>query len=247
MTRIAWFHAILPSLIDTRTSKRLNLFIYRFLSYLNTFKPNTGNPVLNHLLMKSINHLLLFLAFSPVILFSCKTGDKKSAADMDSLQTTYLALQDSVDAAWDTMIKDDDQKLDNADRLLQEISYTNIYDQEKYKKLKADVATLRTIRYTRQSMAQSDKIDQYDSAASQVLYNVTTYATAHPQYGKYPLMKELVDEIDDAQNRVLLMRVDYDFAAKDYNQFIEIHRKLMEEIDPGETVKKKPLFQLPAE
>lgn len=196
--------------------------------------------------MKFLYKIIYFSIAVLFLLSSCKTGDKKKKdkVSLDSLQTTYQAINDSLDAAWSKMIADDNEKLKNSKRLLQEVSYTNAYNKAQYEDLQEQLIDLKDMRYDRKSMANSDAIDQYDAASSQVIYKVMTFATSHPQYEEFSLMKELVKEIQDAQNRVLLMRVHYDHAAKDYNQFIEIHHELMDEIDSSETIGKQPLFEL---
>ena len=123
------------------------------------------------------------------------------------------------------MIADDDQKIADAKRLLEEISYTNKYNVQQYDTLQQNLATLLQIRYNNTTMANSAAIDDYDSASNKVMNEILMLATSHPDYQKYPLMKELVNDIQEANARVLRHRVDYDYSAKQYNQFIEDNKE----------------------
>ena len=73
---------------------------------------------------------------------------------------------------------------------------------------------------------------------------IISLASSHPEFQRYPLMKELISDIQKANGRVLRHRVNYDYVAKQYNQFIEAHQDELEEVDSLKTLKKKPLFEL---
>lgn len=190
---------------------------------------------------------VILLVLSLGIISSCeKKSEQKelSQHEADSIITALKSIEDSLEVAWDRMIEDDDQKIADAKRLLEEISYTNIYDPVQYDSLQQNLKKLAAIRYNINSMANSVLIDDYDSSSNKVMNEIITMATSHPEFQRYPLMKELISDIQQANSRVLRHRVNFDYAAKQYNQFIEEHKDDLEEIDSLKDLEKKPLFEL---
>ncbi len=182
------------------------------------------------------------------VLFSCsRTADNTEDAGnkkVDSLKSGYQVLQDSLNIAWEEMMQDDNEKIADLKRLLDEIQYTNLYNKQEIETLYAEVENLKTIRYDSMTMADSDGIDRYDSATAEVSYKVSRLAIGHPKFESYPLMQTLIDDISDANDKVLLYRVRYDNYAQAYNEFVEEHRSLMPQIDSSATLKPRPVFQL---
>lgn len=185
-----------------------------------------------------------------LILFFISSCEKKSSQkemsqnELDSLSIELDAIEDSLEVAWNRMIEDDNQKIADAKRLLEEISYTNQYNPVQYDSLQQNLLTLQQMRYSTVSMENSALIDDYDSASNKITNEVITMASAHPEFQRYPLMKELISDIQKANARVLRHRINYDYAAKQYNQFVEEHEEELEQVDSLKEIKKKPLFEL---
>ncbi len=179
-------------------------------------------------------------------IFSCSRKAKKSAEGpaRDTLIMEYKALQDSLDKEWKVMIEDDDEKIALMKRLILEVSYTNSYDKQRFEELNAMVERLKAMRYDRESMRDSKLIDAYDSATFAVTDQVIDFARSHPRFKDFPLMEELINEINQKNGMIIIYRVHYDNWAKDLNAFIKKRgkklRKFGQEV-PGEPV---PLFQL---
>jgi hypothetical protein len=185
----------------------------------------------------------LFLA----IISSCEkkgTKDDLSQTEIDSIKLAFEEIQISIDTTWDNMVEDDNQKIADAKRLLEEISYTNIYSPVQFDSLKLNLTELQKMRYDNISMENSELIDSYDSASNKIMNDIITLASNHPDYQRYPLMKELIKDIQEANGRVLKHRINYDFAAKSYNQFIEENKEQLRKTDSTEEIQKKPLFEL---
>ncbi len=199
--------------------------------------------------MKNYLQIALFSCFliSILLISSCDKKTQKEAltdAEADSLHQTFLVIQDSLNAAWERMTEDDNQKIADAKRLLEEVSYTNNYDITQFDTLQQNLAQLLKMRYSNVSMAEPSAIDNYDSASNKVINTIMTMAIEHPDYGRYPLMKTLIQDIREANGRVLRQRVNYDYAVKLYNQFIEDNQDVLEEVDSLKDLEKKPLFEL---
>ncbi len=181
-----------------------------------------------------------------VALYSCttSTSTKDPAVVLDSLQTTYKVINDSLSNAWKVMIDDDDLKLTYMKRLLQEVEFTNNFDKDTVDGLKQRVDAAMALRYDQQSMSDSDLIDEYDATVQNLISEISGYARSNPFYEKYPLMAELITDIQTADGRVLFHRVHYDDFAKLYNQFLSDNGDLLDQIDPNIRRSKYPLFQL---
>lgn len=205
--------------------------------------------------MKS-GHLTLFVAKNITVIFtilmlvaimsSC-VKKKQSSSDtdqLDSLMKTYSALKDSVDHEWEIMINDDDDNHKLMKRLLLEVSYTNTYDKDRFKELNSMVDQLKSMRYDQNSMGNSALIDAYDSATFALSDQIIAYARDHPRYTDFPLMEELINDINGKNNYILMHRIHYDTWVKELNAFKNKHRKKILKADPGLEMESMPLFEL---
>ena len=180
-----------------------------------------------------------------LVIYGCGNKANKTKAviaDIDSVKMVLVSLQDSTSKTWQTMIREDDQKIIYLKRLIDEVSYTKVYDKAVYDSLVAGIENLKAIRYDQNSMADSDKIDLYDETTAEMVNKVITFAQNHPNYEDYPIMAELINDILDADNKVIYRRVDYDNIAIEYNKFIQHNQDLIRK--SGNVVSAKPLFQL---
>ena len=194
--------------------------------------------------MKSIR-LTLVIIFSVLILSQCKTGDKSmDANDLESLKLSFQAINDSIAVSWKLMIDDDDEKLFHLKRLVDEVTYTNEYDQEKVDELYQRIEKAKSLRYDQETMQDSGLIDEYDLVIASLINEVTSYANTHPKFVNYPLMEELINDIREADNRVLFHRIAFDDFAKEYNLLIETNKDILNQINPDLKFEGKPLFEL---
>ncbi len=193
--------------------------------------------------------LFFVLIVSTVLISQCKNareGSVKQKQETEALIMVYQAMNDSIDHAWDVMIEDDNQKHRLMKRLLLEVSYTNAYDKSRFDTLNSYIDQLKVLRYDRKTLADSKRIDDYDSASAAVSDAVIEYAVRHPAYNESKLMKELVDDINEKNSMVLIYRVHYDEFVKEREKFIRKNRKkLLRGLNESD-LKELPVFTLPA-
>lgn len=193
------------------------------------------------------NYFIWILGLTTIVAYLISCEPKKASVvgdDADSLMIKYRALLDSVDTNWNIMIADDDDKHVLMKRLLLEVSYTNNYDKARFEELTALVDQLQPMRYSQSTMSDSDLIDQYDSATWDLTDQIIQFAREHPRYADYPLMEELIDDINAKNNYVLMHRIHYDTWVKELNAFKENNaEKLMHE-DPSIEPNSMPIFEL---
>lgn len=189
--------------------------------------------------------LLLLFGAALSILWSCENKNQGSSeTENDSLLIKYTALQDSVSRNWAIMIADDDEKLQFMKRLLLEVSYTNNFDKVKFQELNELVDELKEMRYDQKSMTNSSLIDAYDSATFDLSDQIIVYARTHPRYDDFPLMAELIDDINAKNNYILMHRVHYDSWVKELNSYKKNNsQKLLDGSDELQ-LEAMPLFEL---
>ena len=186
---------------------------------------------------RNFQKFILFLfILSPL---ACNQQQGQTAEErIDSLQVVYNYLSDSVNLTWKEMIKDDDQKIQNLQLLLDAVEDTGNFDADQLATLRERVNKLKDLRYTQQSMEESNLIDEYDLAVKSVKNEVITFAQAQPGYEDNTIMKGFINEIENADNQVLFYRIDYDHVAKSYNDFIDSHQNELDEITQEQPEKK---------
>ncbi len=198
----------------------------------------------------SKNSIILFSTFlGTIILVSCSQNNNNSdvanVKEVTKLAKDYQALQDSVDWAWQKMIKADDQKISDIKRLLEEVSYTKKYNLFLHDSLMQLQQQLTLKRYTQLSMKNSQLIDSYDSATDSLVKGVFRLVKSTPSIEQYPTAINLMGEIIDADNQVVLYRVKYDNWAKTYNGFMQQHKAKLAKKNIGKpVVEKYALFTL---
>lgn len=199
--------------------------------------------------MKHLQHFLAFIFISMALAYLGSCGDNRSRSgetSEDSLMIQYRILMDSVEQNWLVMIADDDDKHLLMKRLLLEVSYTNNYDKQKFTELNTLVDQLKEIRYDQRTMRSSPLIDAYDSATFDVSDRVILFARSHPRFADYPLMNELIEDINAKNNYILIHRIHYDSWVKKLNSFKERNEKKLLNADPPVGMEALPLFQLPS-
>lgn len=181
-----------------------------------------------------------------LILVACNKNSSTTLTPtaVDSLKTVFQDINSEMDTAWNVMMKDDDEKLDNLKRILQEVEYSGNYNRLKLDSLIDQIEALVSIRYDQQSMSDSELINKYDDMTTQVMGNVTDYTTSLEQFEQYPTMGQLLQEVFEADDRVLRYRIDYDRTAKQFNAFIEIHQPDLQLVAKQKILQPKSLFEL---
>jgi hypothetical protein len=169
-----------------------------------------------------------------------------TGTEAETLLAQYDALTDSVNSSWKIMIDDDDEKHMLMKRLLLEVSYTNNYDKGRFKELNDLVDQLKSMRYDLQTMSNSSMIDAYDSATFDLSDKIIVFAKDHPRYDNFPLMAELVNEINSKNDYILMHRIHYDRSVKELNSFKKSKEKKLMKSDPEIELKNYSLFELPS-
>ncbi|WP_201982066.1 hypothetical protein [Hymenobacter rubidus] len=174
---------------------------------------------------------------------SCKRDGNTTArldpASTAAVKAQFDILRDSVAVKWRNMTESDDQKIDVTRLLLRELKTQPSVDAAKLQGLERANTRLKIRRYSQQSMASSDLIDQYDSAQDSLL--TALYPVAAPN-GNAPTenARNLVEGIQQIDASVVAFRVQYDRAAQQYNAYLKLHQAELQSLG-GKYADLKPL------
>jgi hypothetical protein len=190
---------------------------------------------------------VLFAGCFLLLLFGC--GKKHHTAETqftktDSLTDTYLALKDSMLQVWNIMINDDNQKIEAMHDILHELMISGGADPELLKSYRERIDQLKHSRYTQKTMWNEDIIQEYDFASNALVSELLTLAESQKQFAYNTTLQKLADHIRTADQRVAQYREQYDQVTARYNDFIEINKSMLKEIDQDTFLEKKPLFQM---
>jgi septal ring factor EnvC (AmiA/AmiB activator) len=195
--------------------------------------------------------------FSALLLIACGlialTGCQKKApvqtgfTKVDSLTETYLALQDSMLQAWNTMIHDDNRKIKAMKHLLHELNVSVPEKRDELKSYEERLNDLMSMRYDQHSMSNTEMVTEYDFASNSLVTELVSLAESQKEFAYNTMIQKLVDSIRAADQRVNNYRDEYDIIASRFNRFIERYEGMLRDIDQDSSLEKKPLFEMASE
>jgi hypothetical protein len=190
----------------------------------------------------------LILAISALALCHCgkkeDTNPHSRFTKADSVMDSYLWLQDSIHDVWNVMINDDNKKISAMRHLLHELEVTNAAEPETIKSYEERLDQLVSMRYNQKSMANADVIEEYDFASNSMVTELVSLAESRGEFAYNSTLQKLVDDILAADQRVNNYREQYDLIAEEFNNFLEKNKGYLKEIEEGEPLDKRPLFQM---
>jgi len=197
--------------------------------------------------MRNLTVILIGFIF---LSLSCERGSKESKEKPSGKKADKVKLEidadiDTLNFVWKAMIRSDDQKIADIKRLILEVSYTDRYDILLYDSAVAMQKKLSPKRYDQVSMADSKLIDSYDAATDSLLrLTMQLVGTAKGIEG-HPLAEQLMNDIVEADNKVVRYRAEYDIWAKKFNKLLEDNDKQLKKLgEPYSSFTKKPLFEI---
>ena len=180
---------------------------------------------------------------------SCKRDGSKAVAvnpaSPAAAKAQFDVLRDSVDQKWRSMTESDDQKIGVTRLLLLELGGKRGVDASQLPGLERANAHLKARRYDQQTMANSALIDQYDAAQDSLLHAL--YPVAAPN-GAAPSenARNFVEGLQQLDAAVVGFRVEYDRAARHYNEYLQLHQAELQSLGGKYAeVKPLPLFTVP--
>jgi hypothetical protein len=187
--------------------------------------------------MKNIFWLLVALV---VVITGCNRRPKAiDPASTEAVKTQINILRDTVEARWTEMLASDDNKMRNTQRVLTTLENQPGTDRTQLQNLQRANTRLKSLRYNQQTMAESAKIDAYDTAQDSLLQIVYRIALPTDRQPAEPV-KALTDQIQAADGELVGFRVRYDQAAMRFNNYLQVHMAELNQLG-GKYSKLKPL------
>jgi hypothetical protein len=159
----------------------------------------------------------------------------------DSVTDSYLSLQDSVLRSWNMMIHNDNQKIKTLRNLLHELQVTSSKDSLGVYEEKLD--QLKALRYDQETMADPGVIETYDLSSQQLTSELMRLAEDRSEFGYNTTLQILVKEVRIADQRMTLLRLEYDAITKMFNAFLQANKIYLSEISQKDSLELLPLFR----
>ncbi|WP_426492494.1 hypothetical protein [Hymenobacter sp. 102] len=167
-----------------------------------------------------------------------RTPKPLDPASAQAVKVQLDILQDSVDARWNEMQASDDAKQRTTRQLLRELTAQPAANRPQLARLQYANDRLPRLRYSRQTMAESARIDAYDAAQDSLLRVV--YALVPTQTESGSVVAQLTAQIQTADTDLVSYRVRYDEAATRFNNYLQVHASELQQLG-GRYAKLTPL------
>ncbi len=163
---------------------------------------------------------------------------------LDSLTNTYLTLHDTLVFTWNSIQRDEYQKIEIMNQLISKLEASNGYDKNEIVLLRTRLEQLQRIQFTPRTLANSDVVDEYNFASNNLIAELIALSESNAALLNHPDWQQLIDEIQTIDMRGVLEREMYDSLAWQLNSFIEENLALMPEIAPQSGLEKTHYFNM---
>ncbi len=177
---------------------------------------------------------------------ACTTGGsvhQQGVSRLDSLTETYLHLHDTVLFTWNSILRDEHQKIAILHDLIGRLESSQQLDESTVGSLRTRLAQLQRIRLTPKTLANPDVVDEYDFASSSLIVELNALFEANDALLNHPDWQQLIDEVKTVDMRGTLARDTYDSLAWQLNNFIEAHLDVMPDIAPQSGIQRANYFR----
>lgn len=188
--------------------------------------------------------LLSIAAFA--LLAACSsnnnTAERTHFTKADSVTETYLLLHDSLHQVWNALVKDEEEKINNVNQLLEYLQQSAA-DRSLVAALDQRLDQLRKIRITQKNLSNPYVVEEYDFASASIIEEVMALCDTRTEMATNKTLQQLVSDIRMAESRVEEYRTHYDSLAELFNQFLDANQRIIQETDQKTNLKKRPLFK----
>jgi hypothetical protein len=193
-----------------------------------------------------ITGISIFLGAIAVFTISCKKQENSTGhtafTRIDSLTEVYLTLQDSMWSTWNLMMKDESEKLEAVNSLLEDMKEVDGANKVQIESLQQQSEQLDHIRFTQKTMENPHVVEEYDFASNALITDVIQLVESHPDFINSVKWQRLADAIKSADQRISTYREEYDQVASQYNDLLDEIGPSLSEIDEKNDGQKKALF-----
>src|SRR5690606_37669326 len=151
-----------------------------------------------------------------------KSGRLVRPISDDQLRQELTTLTDTLTGKWNVMMQSDSVKQRQMEEMLAAIPPAAMPDSQRAD-LQQAIRRLSSLKYDRNSVRNSDRIDAYDLAQDSVWRALQAYLPAEGPTG-VPLVDSLQESIRNHHNEVVFYRGRYDKTAKEINTLLRRYR-----------------------
>jgi len=170
---------------------------------------------------------ILALTFSVFIFFFTSCGNANKKQPKEGQATTNAQeqkLKNEAKQAWDKMNKNDNAKFESMKSALKQLSYNPKADTKMVEKINKEIENVLMLRYTIENVNLST-LENYDNLTTALIDRIDSLAEATPDMGKYGSFHPIMQEIREADEKLMYDRLEYDKCAKKYNELIVKDKK----------------------
>ncbi len=172
-------------------------------------------------------------------------NESRSVEQLDSLQSTYYALADSVNQAWQLLRQDDVQKNGYLQQLLLAMRRSNQYASDTLDTLGQRIKQLQDLNYDAVAAADNPlEVRRYDSVTVRTSEAVVQFAERNQNYLNNPTLVYLTDKILAANRSMTLYRLHYDRWSRTFNAFLDANHDFIATLDSSALRQRQFLFRL---
>jgi hypothetical protein len=173
---------------------------------------------------------------------SGKTGRLARPISDDQLRQELTTLTDTLTGKWNVMMQSDSVKQRQMEEMLAAIPPAAMADSQRAS-LQHAIRRLSALRYDRNTVRDSNRIDAYDTANDSIWSALRAFLPENGPTG-VQLVDSLQQSISNHQNEVVFYRGRYDQTAKEINTLLRRYRKQVPKLGkPYDTLQAFPLFQ----
>ncbi|WP_181304139.1 hypothetical protein [Rufibacter sp. XAAS-G3-1] len=173
---------------------------------------------------------------------SGRSGPLARPISNEQLKQKLTVLSDTLTGKWNVMMRSDSMKTEQMEEMLAAIPPGAI-EAQKRADLQQAIRRLQTLRYDRNSVRDSDRIDAYDAAQDSVWNALRAFLPADGPTG-VALVDSLNQSISEHQTQTIFYRGRYDQTAKELNTLLRRYKKQVPKLGkPYDTLQPAPLFQ----
>jgi hypothetical protein len=162
----------------------------------------------------------------------------------DSIMQQYLDYQDSLVFAWNTILHDDNIKIQNLNYILHELAVGKQLNNMVEESYKQRLTQLLNIRFTEKTFSNKDVVYEFDVAEEKLIQEISELAVQSKFYEQNRMLQNLTLQIEKANKLKPELRSAYNALAWQYNQFISSNKDLILKADPTANLELKSLFEI---
>ncbi|WP_192821594.1 lipoprotein [Rufibacter sp. LB8] len=173
---------------------------------------------------------------------SGRSGPLARPISNEQLKTELTILTDTLTGKWNVMMDSDSLKIKQMEDLLAALPPAVVAAQQRADLQKA-IRRLPTLRYDRNTVRVSDRIDAYDLAHESVWNAIKAFLPTDGPTGDLRV-DSLQQSIQAHHSEVIFYRGRYDKTAKEINTLLRRYKKQIPKLGkPYDTLQPMPLFQ----